>query len=273
MEKRRIALIGLGQMARALARGWCASGLVNPDQLWGYDPAPAACARFQSEVGPIQLGQSAGEAVGGVDIVLLAVKPQVLPVVASGLAAGLTADHLVLSIAAGVTLDQLCGWLGTDRVVRVMPNTPCLVGQGAAAITMGPATLAEDRDVVSQLFQAVGRAVVLDHRYMDAVTGLSGSGPAYVYQMIEALSDGGVRVGLPRQVATMLAAQTVRGAAEMVLQSNDHPAALKDAVTSPGGTTIAGLEALESHGMRAACIAAVVAATRRAGELRGEADG
>ncbi len=194
MDKRRIALIGLGQMARALARGWLTSGLVGTEQLCGYDPAAAACEKFQAEVGHIQLGQDAPDVVREADIVLLAVKPQVMPSVATGLRDVMTDGQLVISIAAGLTLERLCDWLGTERVVRVMPNTPSLVGQGAAAIALGPATSEEDRHVVLQLFEAVGRAVVLDQHHLDAVTGLSGSGPAYVYQMIEALSDGGVRV-------------------------------------------------------------------------------
>ena len=151
--------------------------------------------------------------------------------------------------------------------MRVMPNTPCLVGQSASGYCRGPGATDDDARYVGELLGAVGRAFELDEKLLDAVTGLSGSGPAFVYVVIEALSDGGVLVGLPRDVATALAAQTVRGAAEMVLQSGEHPGVLKDRVASPGGTTIAGLQALESGGMRAAVIAAVEAATRRSMEL------
>jgi pyrroline-5-carboxylate reductase len=177
-------------------------------------------------------------------------------------------DQLVVSIAAGVRCAALAESLGADmRLARVMPNTPCLVGRGACAYCLGGAASAADGEIVGQILGAVGVAFQLDEKLMDAVTGLSGSGPAFAYVMIEALSDGGVRMGLPRHVATALAAQTLRGAAAMVLSSNEHPAVLKDRVASPGGTTMAGLQALESGGLRAALIAAVEAATRRSVEL------
>ena len=150
-----------------------------------------------------------------------------------------------------------------------MPNTPCLVGMSASAYSLGAGATAADGQLVATLLGAVGKAFAVDEKLLDAVTGLSGSGPAFVYVMIEALSDGGVRMGLPRDVATQLAAQTLKGAAEMVLTSGEHPAALKDRVTSPGGTTIAGLQALEFGGLRAALMSAVEAATRRATELGG----
>ena len=153
------------------------------------------------------------------------------------------------------------------RLVRVMPNTPCLVGQGACGFCLGEKATDDDGRLVEQLLQSVGLAYQVEEKLLDAVTGLSGSGPAFVYTIIEALSDGGVRMGLPRQVATALAAQTVRGAAEMVLATGEHTGALKDRVTSPGGTTIAGIQALESGGLRAALMAAVEAATRRSTEL------
>src|SRR5262249_29120949 len=158
----------------------------------------------------------------------------------------ITERHLVISIAAGITLRQLADGLGADRrIIRVMPNTPCLVGASAAGFSPGPAALPEDIALADRLLNAVGRAYRLSEPLLDAVTGLSGSGPAFVYVMIEALSDGGVRVGLPRDVATVLAAQTVLGSAKMVLETGLHPGALKDMVASPGGTTIAGLHALE----------------------------
>jgi pyrroline-5-carboxylate reductase len=175
-------------------------------------------------------------------------------------------DKLFVSIAAGVTIARLSAGLGTDRVIRVMPNTPCLVGKGAAAFARGPSATPADGERVAKLLNAVGLAFELDEKLLDAVTGLSGSGPAFVYVVIEALSDGGVRMGLPRHVATQLAAQTVLGAAQMVL-GGEHPAVLKDRVASPGGTTIAGLQALEDRGLRAALIAAVEAATERSKEL------
>jgi pyrroline-5-carboxylate reductase len=180
----------------------------------------------------------------------------------------ITPEHCVVSIAAGVTLDQLAEQLGTDcRLVRVMPNTPCLLGESASAYSPGENASEEDVLLVERLLGAVGKAVRLPEKLLDAVTGLSASGPAFVYVMIEALSDGGVRVGLPRDVATLLAAQTVLGSARMVLETGLHPGALKDMVASPGGTTIAGLHALERGGARAALMDAVEAAARRATEL------
>ena len=173
-----------------------------------------------------------------------------------------------MSIAAGVRLATLADRLGGGlRLVRVMPNTPCLVGQGATAYSLGGLATAKDGELVRQLLSAVGIACQVDEKLLDAVTGLSGSGPAFVYVMIEALSDGGVRMGLPRNIATTLAVQTVSGAAALVAQSGEHPAVLKDRVASPGGTTIAGLQALEEYGLRAALMAAVEAAARRAAEL------
>lgn len=175
-----------------------------------------------------------------------------------------------ISIAAGVTIAQIQGWLGASRrVVRVMPNTPCLVGASAAGFACGATATAGDRVVTKSVFESVGVCHEVKEVLLNAVTGLSGSGPAYVYLMIEALADGGVRAGLPRAVALELAAQTVKGAASMVLETGKHPGELKDAVCSPGGTTIAGVAALEANGLRNAAISAVVASTKRSMQLGG----
>jgi pyrroline-5-carboxylate reductase len=179
-----------------------------------------------------------------------------------------TADHLVVSVAAGVSIATIAKGLGLDRrIARVMPNTPALIGEGAAAYCLGPGTKPEDETVVAECLRSVGKAFRVPESQLDAVTGLSGSGPAFVFLMIDALADGGVRVGLPREVALELAAQTVSGAARMVLETGEHPGRLKDQVASPAGTTIAGLHALERAGVRGALMDAVEAAYRRSVEL------
>jgi pyrroline-5-carboxylate reductase len=262
-----IGFIGAGQMARALARGFTAAGLVPGERIVAFDPIADALGSFAAEVRGAVRAKSNGEVIERSQVAFLAVKPQSLPSVMGELAGKISADKLVVSIAAGVTLAKLGDGLKTQRIVRVMPNTPALVGQGASAYALGAGATKEDGELTKQLLGAIGKAFPVDEKLLDAVTGLSGSGPAFVYVMIEALSDGGVRMGLPREIASALAAQTVLGSAQMVLTTGEHPAALKDKVASPGGTTIAGLAALESHGLRAALIAAVEAATRRSQEL------
>ena len=263
----RVGFIGAGKMATALARGLVAAGFTSADQIVASDVYAAARQQFAAETKSRAVETNA-EVVAASQIVILAVKPQQMSGVLAELKGKVTAQHLVISIAAGVPLKTLVAGLGeTTRLVRVMPNTPCLVGASASGFAIGGAATKEDAALVEQLLSAVGVAVSVDEKLLDAVTGLSGSGPAYVYQIIEALSDGGVRVGLPRDVATKLAAQTVLGAAKMVIETGEHPGTLKDAVTSPGGTTIAGLHALERGGLRAALMNAVEAATNRSKEL------
>jgi len=267
MLKETIGLIGAGQMATALARGFVRAGLVPAENLTASDPVAEARNCFAEATGG-ETTEDNARVVAGSDVVFLAVKPQQMAVVAAELQGKIGPDKLVVSIAAGLRLEALAEGFGTDvRLVRVMPNTPCLVGHGACGFCLGRQATAEDARLVEQLLAAVGIAYRVDEKLMDAVTGLSGSGPAFVYTIIEALSDGGVRMGLPRKVATALAAQTVRGAAEMVLATGEHTGALRDKVTSPGGTTIAGIRALESGGLRAALMAAVEAATQRSIEL------
>jgi len=267
MLKQRIGMIGAGQMATALARGFVDADLVPADNLLAGDPDGDARERFAAATGGRTTDDNV-RVVGESEVIFLAVKPQQLAPVAAELREKIPAEKLVVSIAAGIRLSALADALGAAvRLVRVMPNTPCLVGRGACGYCIGPQATEEDGALVGRLLGAVGVAVALDEKLMDAVTGLSGSGPAFVYVIIEALSDGGVRMGLPRNVATALAAETVRGAAEMVAATGEHPGVLKDRVCSPGGTTIAGLQALESGGLRAALIAAVEAAARRSVEL------
>ena len=267
MLTQSIGFIGAGQMARALARGFVASGLTTGQKIAYFDPVEQAGRDFAQTVAGSIAKSSNRDVASVADIIFLAVKPQNMTAVLTEIGGALTTQKLVISVAAGVTLPRLIEGLKTDRVIRVMPNTPALVGQGASAYAMGPGATSADSQLVRKLLSAVGIAYQVDEKLLDAVTGLSGSGPAFVYVMIEALSDAGVKMGLTREVAAALAAQTVRGAAEMVLTTGEHPAALKDNVASPGGTTIAGLSALETHGLRAALIAAVEAATRRSQEL------
>lgn len=262
----RIGFIGSGQMATALARGWLAAGLAAADSLTASDPVPQARERFQAETRARALPDNP-PVVASADVFILAVKPQMMKAVLAELRALLQPRHLVLSIAAGVTLKQLRDGLGECRLVRVMPNTPCLVGASASGYAPADTATPDDVAFVDRLLNSVGRAYRLSETLLDAVTGLSGSGPAFVAVMIEALADGGVRMGLPRDVSLNLAAQTVLGTAKMVLETNLHPAVLKDMVASPGGTTIAGLHALERGGLRATLIDAVEAATHRAAEL------
>ena len=262
----RIGFLGAGRMATALARGWLTAGLIRTENLRASDPVPAARQAFTAETG-CPAGTENPSVVEASDLLVLAVKPQSM--------AGLLAEvrpllwsPLIVSIAAGISLTQLQKGLGEPcRLVRVMPNTPCLVGASASAYSPSATATAEDTALVDRLMNAVGKAYRVSETLLDAVTGLSGSGPAYVYVIIEALADGGVRAGLPRDVAQALAAQTVLGSAKMVLETGTHPAALKDMVASPGGTTIVGLHALERGGLRAALIDAVESAARRATEL------
>jgi pyrroline-5-carboxylate reductase len=262
-----LGFIGSGKMATALVRGLLAARLTTPDRVIAGDALPEAQKTLADATGVKVTGDNR-QVLETAQVVVLAVKPQVMPAVLSEIKPVVTPRHLLVSIAAGITLRQLADGLGKEqRLVRVMPNTPCLVGASASGYCLGPNTTAEDGALVEKMLNAVGRAHRLPETLLDAVTGLSGSGPAFVAVVIEALSDGGVRMGLPREVATALAAQTVFGAAKMVLEAGLHPATLKDMVASPGGTTIAGLQALESGGLRAALIDAVEAATKRAVEL------
>ena len=264
----RFGFIGAGRMATALAGGLVKSALAQPAEIIASDPAVATREAFAAAVPGTKLAATNTEVATESETLILAVKPQVMPEVLSGLAPAVSGSSLVVSIAAGIPLATLeAGLPAGTRVVRVMPNTPCLIGQGASGYSGGQHASDADMQLVDRLLAAVGIAIALPESSLDAVTGLSGSGPAFVYTMIEAMSDGGVLAGLPRDVAHRLATQTVAGAADMVLETGVHPAELREAVTSPAGTTIAGLEALEQGGMRAAVIAAVKAATFRSQHL------
>ncbi len=265
-ETTNIAVIGAGQMGEALVGGWLAAKAAAPEALFATDTSVERRDLMKRRFG-IRTGSDNREAAAWADVVVLAVKPQTLDGVVRDLAPAL-AGKLVLSIAAGVTIERLAKLVPRGmRIVRAMPNMPVLVREGVSALSFGAGVTESDQQLARRLFEAVGRTVVVDERLMDAVTGLSGSGPAYVFLAIEALADGGVKMGLPRTVADLLAAQTLLGAAKLVLETGEHPAKLKDRVASPGGTTIAGLHRLEQGGFRAALIAAVEAAATRSVEL------
>ena len=265
--EQRIGLIGAGQMATALAGGFIKAGLTAADRILASDVDELARQRFTAATAAPTTPDNATVAARS-DLIVLAVKPQQMEGVAVGLHGKVGAERLIVSIAAGIRLASLARWLGEElRIVRVMPNTPCLIGQGACAYSLGEHATPEDGALVGRLLASLGSAWQVEEKLLDAVTGLAGSGPAFVYVMVEALGDAGVRLGLSRSIAATMAAQTVRGAAAMVLASGEHPAVLKDRVTSPGGTTIAGLQSLESGGIRATLMAAVEAATKRSTEL------
>jgi len=264
---RTIAFLGGGNMAEALIKGLLAAGVVTADRMIVNDVSAERLEHLQKSYG-VTVQKSQKDAVTTADIILLCVKPQIIDVVLAKISQAVDGSKLVISIAAGVTIARIEKMLsGGPRVIRVMPNTPALVLSGAAGIAAGRSATPEDLATAQQIFGAVGRAVIVDEKLMDAVTGLSGSGPAYVFTIIDALADAGVKQGIPRQLALELAAQTVLGAAKMVLETGEHPGKLRDMVTSPGGTTIEGLHMLEKGKLRATLMNAVEAATMRSREL------
>ena len=259
----KIFFLGAGKMATAIAGGLVRSGLYKADELAAFDVNSAAGAAFTAETGVKILPLEEAE---NTDAVLIAVKPQMIASALEPLKEKI-ADKLIISIAAGVTISRIADLTGACRIVRVMPNTPALVGEGAAGFAPGAGCSAEDAALVGKILGATGTAYQVKESDLDAVTGLSGSGPAYVFEFIQALADGGVAEGLPRDVATKLAAQTLLGAAKMVLTTGKHPNELCDAVTSPGGTTSRGLELLAERAFHAAAMQAVRAAAKRSREL------
>ena len=263
----KLAVIGAGAMGSAFAEGVIAAGLFQPGEITLADADASRLKDLSDRLGcPAALDNAA--AARGAQTVLLAVKPATVTEVLGDIAGAVDDTQLIVSIAAGVRLQTIESCLPDNvAVIRAMPNTCCRIGAGATGFSCGESVTQEQAQAAKAIFDAVGISVQVPEQMLNAVTGLSGSGPAYVYLTIEALSDAGVRVGLPRDISLALASQTVLGAARMVLEENEHPACLKDQVTSPGGTTIAGLDALERAGFRSALIEAVKAATRRADEL------
>jgi pyrroline-5-carboxylate reductase len=267
MTEHRIGFVGAGNMATALLEGLLRAGVVSPAQIRVSDSDRPRAQRLADAHG-VALAADNRELASWASVLMLAVKPQSMPHALLECAPGLAREALVISVAAGVRCDTIAAALPSGtRIVRAMPNTPALVGAGATALAASATATSADRELATRLFDAVGRTVLVDEAHMDAVTGLSGSGPAYVMVVIEALADGGVRAGLSRDTALLLATQTVLGSAQLLLASGDHPAVWKDRVMSPGGTTSAGLEALEAGRLRYTLGRAVQKAALRSREL------
>jgi pyrroline-5-carboxylate reductase len=265
--KEKIGVIGAGKIGSAIARGVIRAGLAPKENVIASDVSDVLREAIARELG-IKATPDNSELCDCADIVILAVKPQIVDPVVREISKKLGRGKLLVSVAAGVPLARLQTHLDPGaRVVRVMPNISCVVGAGAAGFAGGSHATAADLEKVGAILNSFGIGMPVEEKYLDAVTGLSGSGPAYVFLFMEALADGGVQVGLPRDVALKLAMHTVYGAARMALESNKHLAELKDEVASPGGTTIAGLYAMEQKGFRGTVMDAVVKATRRSQEL------
>jgi pyrroline-5-carboxylate reductase len=265
-----LGVAGAGVMGRTLIRGLLASGIIQPTTLWAGDKNTAACEAAAAELGiPVEADYQ--NRVPTADLVLICVKPADAAAVLTALRdAGLRRDTLLISILAGVSTERIESLLGRENpVVRAMPNTPCVVGEGMTVICRGRYAAKSHLDRAARIFEAVGRCIPADEVHFNAITALSGSGPGYQFLIIEALADAGVRVGLPRQLALTLAAQTSLGAARMVLETGRHPASLRDDVTTPAGCTIAGLLMLEDGRIRSVLARAVEEATKIAAQLGG----
>ena len=267
IKGKKVGFLGAGNMGEAMIKGLLQAGLVPAASIAATDARPERLAQITKHYG-IRAATSNSALVAESDVVILAVKPQIMAAVLKEIAPSVDGGRLLISIAAGLATRTLRAQLGKmARLIRVMPNTPALVLEGVTAIARAEGLEAGDMETAQELFGAVGRVVVLDEDALDAVTGLSGSGPAYVAIVIESLADGGVKMGLDRATAMTLAAQTVLGSAKLILDTGTHPGQLKDMVSSPGGTTIAGIAALEEGGVRRTFISAVERATLRSREL------
>lgn len=270
LNKKTIGFIGAGAMGEALIKGLLASKKVTAGQILVTDKIKERLA-YIAENYEVKVFSKSFEVAKGADIIILAVKPNDIKAALQDIGSDLNKDKLLISIAAGITMDYILQCLPHKALlIRVMPNTPALVMEGATAICPGDGVSKADRDIAIAIFEAVGKVQIIENEeLMDAVTGLSGSGPAYVFLILEALSDAGVRVGLSRKTSNLLAIQTVLGSAKLAMESGKHFGELKDMVTSPGGTTIAGLGKLEEGSLRSTIIKAVEAATKRSKELSG----
>ena len=266
LANKKIGFIGGGAMCEALMGGLISSEMLKPSQVTVYDVVKERLHYLKERHG-VHIAETGQAVASTADVLFLTVKPQVMAAVLSDIAKYVPKKTLVVSIAAGIKISTLEKYLLGVPVVRVMPNTPVAVGEGMSAVARGTHADEAAANLVSAMFSAVGRSVQVDESMMDAVTGLSGSGPAFFFLMLDALSDAGVRVGFSRQNALLLSAQTMLGAAKMVLETGEHPGKLKDMVTSPGGTAISGVHMLETHSIRASLIEAVVAATARSRDM------
>jgi pyrroline-5-carboxylate reductase len=267
LSDKKLAVLGAGKLGSILLRAYLKQSLFSAKRVTATVKHGEKAATLANELG-VAVTNNNREAVAGADIVLLGVKPQVIAEVLKEIAPEISEKTVIISVAASVPTSYLEQHLGPKvPVIRAMPNTPAAVGCGMTGICRGAHAGAEHLEIAREMFEAVGRTVVVDEKNMDAVTGLSASGPAFAYIILESLAEAGVKVGLPRDVATLLAAQTMKGSASVVLETGDHPALLKDAVTTPAGCTIDGILELEEGKLRVTLIKAVVKATSRAGEL------
>lgn len=267
MNRKKICILGVGNMGEALLKAMLFSGIYTKEDLIVSDISEERLTHINSIYG-VETTRENSEAAASSEFIILAVKPGTVKSLIEEISPSINESKVIISLVTGVKIARIRKWLRRETpVIRVMSNTPVIVKEGATAISPGPGVKERDIEVARKMFDSVGKTVILGEEHLNAVTGLSGSGPAYVFTIIEALADGGVKVGLPRKEATLLAAQTVLGAAKMVLDTGRHPGSLKDMVTSPGGTTIEGLHRLEASGIRAALMSAVEHATKRAEEL------
>ncbi len=264
---KNIGFIGAGKIGEAIINGIIASEICPPKNIMASDIDENRLNFLKESLG-IKVTTQNNEVVKKSEVIVLAVKPKFIKEVVSGISSVIKKDQLIVSVAAGVPTERLEAAGGEGiRVIRVMPNIACVVGESASAICPGKYATGQDEEKAKEIFGACGKVVLIPENLMDAVTGLSGSSPAFIFMIIEALSDGGVHEGLDRKTALRLSAQTVLGAAKMVLETNKHPGELKDMVTSPGGTTIRGIRAMEEHRVRSAMMSAVIEATRQSKEL------
>jgi pyrroline-5-carboxylate reductase len=264
IRRQKVGFIGAGIMAEVIIKGILQKKVFTPDQIWIYDIDQKRTRKIQQELEVNTAGDN-NQIVEAADLVVVAVKPQAAEQVLCHINPALWEGKLLASIAAGISTTNLASWTCQKiSIARIMPNTPCMVGAGISAICFNEKASDEEKQIITEVFASVGEVCILDESLMNAATGVSGSGPAYVYLIIEALSDGGVKAGLPRSVSLQLAVQTLLGAAAMVKATGKHPAELKEMVTSPGGTTIEALASLEQDGLRAALINAVGIAVKKA---------